>query len=476
MSAPTHTSVRENTETYRAPAEAGAPRLTGIRGATTVEDAAPRVVELERYDTADLRLATSGIVLAIHRTDERAVWRLDLPDAVDGERLERPAPGVDPDLPAELLDVVHGVLRGAPVGPVGRIRRVRHEQVLRDGRRRETATLTRDEVQLATFGAAARLENWTETAVRLTLVAPAGLGGALADALGETGATPTGGDAEAELDRLLREAAAPRPERATLRRKHPGGPVLAYVARHVDVLAAEDIRARRDEYDAVHQLRVSARRIRSALQAYRPILDPVRTGGLVAELRWLGQVLAPSRDLEVLEERIGREIAGLPPELVLGPVRAQVTRHFARSRAEARAAMLEALDGARYAALRGALERFLQDPPVANPRARGGLAALERKARRRFDRRLRAARSGEGIHDARKAAKRLRYALEVTGGKTGRLKRVQKQLGAHQDAVVALGALRDLGARAHAEGENGFTFGLLHGRISAEAARISAAL
>ncbi len=37
-------------------------------------------------------------------------------------------------------------------------------------------------------------------------------------------------------------------------------------------------------------------------------------------------------------------------------------------------------------------------------------------------------------------------------------------LGDHQDGVLARPLLRQLGMRSQLEGENGFTFGLLHGR------------
>jgi CHAD domain-containing protein len=84
------------------------------------------------------------------------------------------------------------------------------------------------------------------------------------------------------------------------------------------------------------------------------------------------------------------------------------------------------------------------------------------------------------VHDARKAGKRLRYATEVATPAKGKqakrfassLKGFQTALGEHQDTVVAREALRELGALAHAAGENGFSFGVLHGRDAGLAARI----
>lgn len=88
--------------------------------------------------------------------------------------------------------------------------------------------------------------------------------------------------------------------------------------------------------------------------------------------------------------------------------------------------------------------------------------------------------SDEAVHRVRKDAKRMRYAAEVaTPVVTARdarrfsqgLKGLHKALGEHQDAVVSRTVLRELGAQAYAAGENGFTFGVLHGAATAAADR-----
>jgi CHAD domain-containing protein len=76
------------------------------------------------------------------------------------------------------------------------------------------------------------------------------------------------------------------------------------------------------------------------------------------------------------------------------------------------------------------------------------------------------------LHQARKSARRARYAAEAaapTAGKQARrfarqMKRVQSVLGDHHDAVLARQAARDLGVAAYLAGENAFTYGLLHER------------
>ena len=63
-------------------------------------------------------------------------------------------------------------------------------------------------------------------------------------------------------------------------------------------------------------------------------------------------------------ERIDADLAALAPELLLGPVRAQATRHFARAEAEARAAALTSLDSPEHLSLRIALGELLERPPL----------------------------------------------------------------------------------------------------------------
>ena len=110
-----------------------------------------------------------------------------------------------------------------------------------------------------------------------------------------------------------------------------------------------------------------------------------------------------------------------------------------------------------------------------------------RRAARKADKRLAAgldANRDELLHRARKAAKRARYAAELTAPVRGRkakrarkhYKRIQRVLGEHQDAVVASDTLWHAATRAGAAGHNGFTYGLLLAREQARADRAVAAL
>ena len=88
------------------------------------------------------------------------------------------------------------------------------------------------------------------------------------------------------------------------------------------------------------------------------------------------------------------------------------------------------------------------------------------------------------IHEARKTAKRARYAAEAAvpallstaGRQAAQARELQQLLGDHHDSVVARAVLLDLAAKARAAGEDTFTYGLMHQRQACQAATIEQAL
>lgn len=267
--------------------------------------------------------------------------------------------------------------------------------------------------------------------------------------------------------------------------------VLAYLSAQVARLDALDLEVRHERPDAVHQMRVAIRRLRSALQAFTEVIPEPRTRQLRAELKWLGGVLGSARDNEVLAGYLHASLAAVPVELVLGPAQARVTAHFAPLEASSREAVLDALGSGRYRALRAELGRLLDDPPLTGRAADPAAAVLPAavgRACRRVRRRMRRARGAAAggrrdaaLHETRKAAKRARYAAEAAGpalGKKGRkrarrlargMKKVQSALGGHRDAVAARAVAREIGVHAHLAGENAFSFGLLQDRAHHQA-------
>jgi CHAD domain-containing protein len=261
-----------------------------------------------------------------------------------------------------------------------------------------------------------------------------------------------------------------------------GDVVLAYLRPQAHALKSLDPMVRADEFDAVHQMRVATRRLRATLRSFGQVIPRSDTERLAAELNWLGGLLGAARDGEVLPAHLQASLRSTSVELLIGPVQARVQGHFAPSRAAARAELLEALDSPRYAGLLAELDRLAAGPlpgPRAGDPARDVLPASVRRAYRQADKRMRRAQHAPpgpardaALHQARKSARRARYAAEAArpaiGPKARRfarqMKKVQSVLGDHQDTVLARQAARELGIGAHLAGENAFTYGLLYER------------
>src|SRR6266487_1935709 len=256
--------------------------------------------------------------------------------------------------------------------------------------------------------------------------------------------------------------------------------VQAYLKVQVAKLRSLEPKVRADEFDSVHQMRVTTRRLRATLRSFGMVFPRPAAGKVAGELKWLGGLLGEARDGEVLPQHLLASLEAVPVELLIGPVQARVQGHYAPRRASAREQVVAAFDSVRYAALLANVDQLAHDPPrgpQAGAPARDVLPAAVHKAYRQAKRRMRRARQAPrgqardvALHEARKSARRARYAAEVTRPASGKpakkfalqMKKVQSVLGDHQDTVIARQAARDLGISAHLAGENAFTYGLLH--------------
>ena len=202
-----------------------------------------------------------------------------------------------------------------------------------------------------------------------------------------------------------------------------------------------------EDPENLHQHRVAARRARAFLRATRAHLDPAWERTAADALRTLGESTGPVRDLDVLLEHVGSEIAALDPE-----DREAGTGVIARldaGRATARRRLAEALDGEAY---RFVLTQLRMPPRLAEDADGVPLARVARAEFRRLAKKVE--RLGKHpaeteIHGLRIALKRARYATELSApeGKAARrfladARVLQDLLGEHQDAVVAERLLR----------------------------------
>jgi CHAD domain-containing protein len=234
-----------------------------------------------------------------------------------------------------------------------------------------------------------------------------------------------------------------------------GALVQAYVRTQCGViLEAREAIAARDE-SVVHPVRVGIRRLRATLRTFAAVYEAEAASDFADELRWAGNLLGDVRDLQVLAERFAEDDRTSSPATYRA-----IAEEIERDRAEAWHEVADGLGGARGAALLQAIERWRDDPPFAlkaerpDERAKKQVAKADARVTKRLARVSDAAPAdaGERLHDARKAAKRHRYAVElaqpVLGAKAERTierrEALQDALGAHQDAVVALAFLQQL--------------------------------
>jgi CHAD domain-containing protein len=484
-------TVRETERKYDLDENVRLPRWSGVDGVREPDDPEEHLLEAVYFDTAGLDLAAAGITLRRRRGGTDGGWHLKLP--AGGDSRDEIRVGFDPaeagqrnpGPPAELVALTRAFTRGAQLVQVAELSTVRRAWRITDDAGRDLAEIVDDRVRARTLGEETGTSSWREVEVEL-----AGGDPALLDRVERllAGAGVRRADPPSKLARVLGERIPARRRPRTGRKATLGDVVQGYLGEQRDAIRTGDADVRRDLPDSVHKMRVATRRMRSALQAYGSVIDRRRTGALADELKWLAAVLGADRDLEVLQDRITAALDDVPVELVLGPVRAEVTRYFSSRRAAARTALIAALDGDRYLALLSAIEHLLAEPPLtaaARQRARGRLGALLRQVHARVAGHVRGAaelpqghRRDTELHDARKAAKRLRYATEAAAPVLGeparkliaRTRDVQELLGDHQDSSLARPILRDLAIQAHLDGGNGFTFGLLHARETAHLA------
>ncbi|MFE6778926.1 CHAD domain-containing protein [Streptomyces sp. NPDC057702] len=527
---------------------AGLSALAELPGVASVADRGVRVLDATYYDTADRRLAADGVTLRRRTGGPDEGWHLKLPVRPKGAprasggnvvRDEIRAPLGDA-IPPELAGLTRSRTLDAPLAPLVVLHTRRAVWHLLDAAGEPLAEISADEVSARRAGRDGDPVHWSEVEVELATghdttlldaveahlatlgLRPARATSKLARALEQTAAPPPTAaepapeplapatQAHREERRAVPDGSGKKPKKARRRQgadallgggdpaadPRAGDVVLDAVRRQVAAIVALDPAVRREAPDAVHQMRVATRRLRSVLRSYRTVVARSATDPVGAELRWLAAELGVDRDREVLAERLLAALDAIPAEQRLGPVRARLRIWSHAQHADARRRLTEVLDGPRHLALLTTLDGLRADPPrvgADTPLLRPAATRPPRKVVRaavlrevdRLARRVEEALAlspgperDTALHAARKAAKRARYAAEAAELGLGvaareladRLQEVQRLLGDHQDSVMARAALRGIALRAHAAGESTFTLGLLYGREEAVAA------
>ncbi|MFI8565442.1 CHAD domain-containing protein [Rhodococcus sp. NPDC078407] len=430
----------------------------------------------EYFDTTGHDLLRRGITVRRRTGDSDNGWHAKVPAEKARTEIRLPlGSGVDDTVPDELADVLRGAVMGGQLSAVATLSTRRTVHTVSDADGAVVAEIADDHVTVTLIGGATGPQ-WREVEVEL---GPAGSESFLKKAgklLRGAGAHPSAHSSK--LDRALsvvREVPADAGVQL----------VTEYLDEQVQAIVAGDVYLRRG-LDPIHSTRVAIRRYRSTLRVFGSLFEDEPAAQLETELSWYASLLGEVRDRQVQRARFAAALRELPSEWVLGPVASRIENDLLAEQIGHRDTVMAELDGDRYRALLTQLSAWSRGLPIDGEANERLLVKLARKAGKKAIDRTKSAVRGtddEALHRARKASKRARYAVELVAPVLDKkdakarikcFKTIQEVLGEHQDAVVAAGILRTLGARAGTTaGENGFTFGLLfeRERRAAELAR-----
>lgn len=209
------------------------------------------------------------------------------------------------------------------------------------------------------------------------------------------------------------------------------------------------------DIEFLHDLRIAVRRSRSTVKLLGDVLPPALVAWVTPQLKLLGDLTTPSRDLDVLLEELPSLTAGLaggrPQDIE------PLFLHLARVRAVERRRLAVGLQSPRFDRFRARWRASLlalaswDGQPGAGPSAAAVAGERLDHAHRRVLRRgsrISDASPALDLHDLRKRAKELRYLLEIFPPTTGADARVAiKELKALQDV---LGTFQDSEAQREA--------------------------
>jgi CHAD domain-containing protein len=216
-----------------------------------------------------------------------------------------------------------------------------------------------------------------------------------------------------------------------------------------------------EDADALHDLRVALRHLRTYLTTYRKLLADAVPARSLDTLRELTHLTNPARDAEVLVSWIaGHSRARRGPASPTNRLRSRLTERHDQLLREIRDRFADD-----FPQLARRLQRQLERAENGGSRTFGQYTAKQvRRQGRRFRKRLERIEGIadiDGCHQARIAAKRVRYLLEPFDELRGvsklidRLKELQDTLGELHDLHVLLETMSDAPESAHGPKKRG---------------------
>lgn len=457
------------------------PDLTSIPGVGGIRSTGDLALDAVYFDTPALDLAAQGITLRRRAGGKDAGWHLKLPLSSDKRYEVREPLEDEPDtVPLRLRLLVLAHTRNRELIPVAHLKTRRSPVKILAPDGTVLAEFSDDRVQSTALLEPVESSAWREWELEL-VDGSSKLLAAVAVAFEALGHRPA--KYPSKLARALStrypadRRSVPRP-----RAKGPASAVLvSYVDDQVRALKANDPGVRKRDPDSVHQLRVAARKIRSALSSFRSLTDQSQAQSLRDELQWLAGAVGTARDLDVMRMRIAHAIDAEPPGLDTGQARQHLEERLTASFEEAIAQGIAALSSDRYFQLLDSLDGFLANPPLSASAHKKSAVKIQGLVNAELRRLKKAVRfvvvseeeglDGGALHEVRKGAKRLRYAADAAApifGKQAtkasrRAQKIQTILGEHQDSLVVRERLSSLVQDSPEPGARvGFIYGRLH--------------
>lgn len=520
---------------------------SALEGFTVSAEPVEHRMEAVYLDTQDMALGRRLVALRRRRGGADDGWHVKFHGPDGRHELQVPLLRTPERMPASVRNLLAGLTGGQELRPVATLRTARTVRMLSDGTGTEVAELAADDVE-AVDERTGTARSWSEWEVELldgtapeerqeqifaaveAVVRAAGgrpstsrakiaraLGQEDGDAPAESGGQPQDGT-KSKKSKKDKQGKKDKPgdkqgtkgTKKTRKKKDEGataggatGPdvLRAVLGALAEQLVLWDFKVRLDVPDAVHQMRVTSRSLRSVLRAARPFLEGSEAEELDAGLRELARTLSAARDAEVTADLLSGRVEAL--EGRVNPAAAVGLRRRAEDQARAAAARVRRhVAGREHLQLLADVQDVAAAPPLTGESTRlSGREVADALVERSLRKVVRVAgqdaaaepaggpHSGpdgghrlEHLHDVRKAVKRVRYVdavLDRTGHRPGkRLRRAagdaeayQDELGRVMDAAVVERWLADTAAALRRTGEDRYAVGALHG---AEVVRLRA--
>jgi inorganic triphosphatase YgiF len=401
------------------------------------------------FDTPKRTLQKAGASLRVRESKGRRVQTLKLGEGLAREEHEAP---IDGDVPDPQLGPLRELLSNAEVDdlkPAFNVAVTRRQRLVRYGGAEIELALDQGEVRGGRAASAI-----CEVELELKSGEQSALFG-LARELSKAAPLYLSFDGKAARGQALVAGAplqARRREKVALSKNAKVGEAFQAAARNaLGQIAANAVVLREaPQVEATHQLRVAARRLRSALSTFKPIVADNRFEPLKAELRWLSKAGDAARNLDVFVEEVLEPATRLEtPPTGLADLRAAVDA----ARETARRGVAEVVSSERFRLLMIDATAWVETGAWLNgDEVDGSAAAFAAKTLTKRRRKLR--RGGRDLahaapaerHQARIEAKKLRYAAEgfsalfppkKTDRFIDRLKDLQDALGELNDIATA---------------------------------------